>query len=232
MDVPKSKIMATIYRALRTALKLLLRRGVRNSYGQFGEDSIVQTILKSKRGFYVDVGAFDPVLYSNTYAFYRRGWSGIVIDPNAELAPLYRLFRRRDRFILTAIGNGGEGTYFAFDDASYNTFNEEDSKRWQDERGVTMTGSSRISFRPLKDIVNELKVENIDFMNVDVEGMDLAVLQSHDWSIPPRTIAVEDSSFDPNVPTESATYAFLLGKGYQLRGFSKQTLVFVRQYVP
>ncbi len=77
--------MTTVYHILRTIAKLILGRGVRTSYGQFGEDAVVQAMLKSREGFYVDVGAFDPVLYYNTYALYRSGWFGIVIDPNSDM---------------------------------------------------------------------------------------------------------------------------------------------------
>ncbi len=35
---------------------------------------------KLRTGFYVDVGAHHPMLYSNTYYFYKQGWSGINID--------------------------------------------------------------------------------------------------------------------------------------------------------
>src|SRR3989304_2562059 len=104
--------MEVMYKIIRTFIKLLLRRGGRSSYGRVGEDAILQTLLKAQNGFFVDVGAFDPILYSNTYALYRRGWSGIVIDPNTALRPPYRLFRRRDTFVGAAIGETGEGTYF------------------------------------------------------------------------------------------------------------------------
>ena len=34
-----------------------------------------------QQGFYVDVGANDPVCHSITKAFYERGWRGINIEP-------------------------------------------------------------------------------------------------------------------------------------------------------
>ena len=218
--------MTTVYHILRTIAKLILGRGVRTSYGQFGEDAVVQAMLKSREGFYVDVGAFDPVLYSNTYALYRRGWSGIVIDPNSDLSPLYRIFRPRDTFVHAAVGSGEAGTFFRFGDASYNTFNENDARRWQEERHVQLVGTETIHFRPLREILQELRVERIDFMNIDVESMDLAVLESHDWSVRPHVIAIEDTGFDADAPMRSRIYAALREKGYRLRGFACQTLIF------
>jgi hypothetical protein len=54
---------------LKTFVKLILNRGVGS---QFGEDKVLLTILP-KKGRYVDVGAYHPHLYSNTYALYRGG---------------------------------------------------------------------------------------------------------------------------------------------------------------
>ena len=221
--------MEVMYKIIRTFIKLLLRRGVRSSYGQFGEDAILQTLLKAQNGFFVDVGAFDPILYSNTYALYRRGWSGIVIDPNTALRPLYRIFRRRDTFVGAAIGESGEGTYFRFKDASYNTFSAEDAKKWQKERGLTLLGTQRVPFRSLKSIVEEYGIGKIDLMNIDVEGMGLAVLRSYDWAVRPRVIAIEDSEFDSDFPARNRIYSFLREKGYRLKGFARQTLVFVSE---
>ncbi len=61
------------------------RMGI-SSYGQEGEDRVLPPFYSwsmddnSPSGFYVDVGAHDPFRFSNTYLFYRLGWSGINID--------------------------------------------------------------------------------------------------------------------------------------------------------
>lgn len=45
------------------------------SYAQDREDLIIAEILKGvKEGFYVDVGANSPTVYSVTKAFYEMGW--------------------------------------------------------------------------------------------------------------------------------------------------------------
>ena len=66
---------------------------------------------------------------------------------------------------------------------------------------------------------------HIDFMNIDVEGRDLAVLESHDWSVSPTIIAIEDEHFNPDKPTISETYNFLASKGYTLVGLAGLTLI-------
>ena len=50
-------------------------------YSQNGEDLILNRFLENKeKGFFIDVGAHHPIRFSNTYFFYKKGWSGINID--------------------------------------------------------------------------------------------------------------------------------------------------------
>ena len=91
----------------------------KRSYAQSGEDIIAwgelknsknQKIKKAKgeRGFYVDVGAYHPKLLSNTYLFYKKGWRGICVDPNPEMASLFRVARPRDVFLNVGVGGDKE----------------------------------------------------------------------------------------------------------------------------
>ena len=87
------------------------------SYSQLGEDLILDFFLKGKgSGFYVDVGAYHPINLSNTYKFYKRGWSGINIEPNYTK---FRLFEeQRSKDINLNIGIGGaslKAQFFVFD---------------------------------------------------------------------------------------------------------------------
>ena len=43
-----------------------------------------------KSGFYVDIGAHHPKRFSNTYFFYKRGWSGITVEPNSDAIKLFK----------------------------------------------------------------------------------------------------------------------------------------------
>ena len=46
-----------------------------------GEDRILRYLFKKrKNGFYIDVGAFHPMISSNTFIFYENNWKGINID--------------------------------------------------------------------------------------------------------------------------------------------------------
>jgi FkbM family methyltransferase len=224
-------MLTTFFRYVKMMAKLALGRGVRKSYGHQGEDAVVQALLKNvEHGVYVDVGAYHPTLYSNTYVFYKKGWDGIVIDANKDMAPLYALVRPRDTFVHTAIGPTVETKqYYMFADGAYNSFEEERARGWEQSRGLKIKEVRDVSFKPLSAVLKEHTITHIDFLNVDVEGMDFKVLQTHDWAVKPRVIAVEDESFNPDAPHENQLYLYLREKGYELIGLTGMTLIFRRR---
>jgi FkbM family methyltransferase len=221
-------MLKTTTQYLRTITKLALGRGVYRSYAHSGEDVLVEGMLKwVKQGTYVDVGAYHPVLYSNTYILYQKGWKGIVIDPNIDMKPLYTLMRPRDTFVHTAVGpTAGKRPYYMFDDGAYNSFDEGRAKSWKASRGLEIREVREVSFKPLAQILKEEKIAKIDFLNIDVEGLDFDVLKTHDWNIPTTVIAIEDETFNPDKPHENAIYAYLHEKGYVLAGLAGLTLLF------
>lgn len=193
---------------IKTAIKRILNRGVGS---QFGEDAILEKILPA-HGFYVDVGAYHPYLYSNTYGLYKKGWRGIAIDPNKDTKILFTIFRPKDTFVHAGIGSGTL-PYNSYDDGAYNGFNTKVPSR------VALISTYPVKCLPLSEIVKG--VPQIDFLNVDVEGMDLEVLESHDWSIPTKVIAAEGEE-------KSSTTDFLIDKGYRLYAVAGATLIFTR----
>ncbi len=218
--------MHTVVELLRTYTKLILGKGSMRSYSQFGEDAIVAALFRGKTGTYVDVGSFHPTLYSNTYALYTRGWKGVVIDPENAYAPLYATIRPRDTFVACAVGPAGEGTYYSYEDRAYNSLIPAGSDSPASERGMKPLSERRVMIRPLDEIVRGNGITSIDFLSIDAEGMDIQVLNSHDWSVPPKIIAVEESHFDITRPDTSEVYRILSAKKYSLCGVSGPTLIF------
>ena len=55
------------------------------SYGQHSEDVLLwRAFSKIENGFYIDVGANDPIIDSATKLFYENNWRGINIEPLEE----------------------------------------------------------------------------------------------------------------------------------------------------
>lgn len=202
---------------IKTLVKLILGRGVYRSYSVSGEDLIILPFLPTKGGFYVDVGCYHPILYSNTYRLYRNGWKGIVIDPNRHLGRLFHIFRPLDLFIQVAIGRrGGQRTYFSFKDESYNTLDLACVEKYKLK--TKLVDSYPVAIRSLAEVLSD--VNHIDLLNVDAEGLDLEVLQSYDWRVKPRVIIVEAM---PDTPASK----FLEERGYGLIGLTRLNSIFL-----
>ena len=67
-----------------------------------------------QQGFYVDVGANDPVCHSITKAFYERGWRGINIEPVQSWFGKIEADRSEDVNLQIAItdADGGEADLY------------------------------------------------------------------------------------------------------------------------
>src|SRR6185436_1324363 len=53
---------------------------------QNGEDVLLWEFFeRTRKGFYVDVGAYDGVGFSNTYFFEAIGWTGVLVEAAPEL---------------------------------------------------------------------------------------------------------------------------------------------------
>jgi len=197
---------------LSKVLSKIHKNDFKKSYAQSGEDIITSIILKDiKNGFYVDVGANNPVIQSNTNFFYRKGWSGINIDAKPGSMKVFFKKRKRDINLEIPVSDVHESVkFFMFNPSFYDTFSEEIANHHKDK----LVGTKMLNTKKLSDVFDEVNISEIDFLSVDVEGYDLKVLKSNDWSkYRPKVIIIED--FDIHKKREDSTiYKFLSKKGY------------------
>ncbi len=159
------------------------------SFSQFGEDLALSNFMSKKTGFYVDVGAYHPFNFSNTYLFYKRGWSGLNIEPNPYGNSLLRKFRKRDRTLQLGISEN-EGKVKFLKKATYSRILGEDE---QAEDGDPVI---EIETKPLSMVLDGVMESStqIDFLSTDCEGHDLTVLKSNNWrKYRPRFVVAEDN---------------------------------------
>ena len=187
------------------AKRLVVREGDRSpepfvdesvgSHSQFGEDLVLDALLGCpSSGFYVDVGANDPEILSNTRRFYDRGWRGINVEPNTEVCA--ELTRRRPEDINLNIGIAPEMgflTFYRMDPSTLSTFEKSAVKDNLAHPGARLIGEVQVAVEPLfRILLKHLGDRRIDFLSVDTEGLDLSVLQSNDWlTHRPRLVLVE-----------------------------------------
>lgn len=201
---------------------LLMRGFARKYYGQLGEDIVLGHLFSSKRkGFYIDVGAYHPMHYSNTYLLYKKGWSGINIDPNPSSIFLFNIHRRRDINLNFGISEEAAAKpYFIFNHQSCNTFSPEQKEAMQKKSFIRLIKEIMVSCFPLQKILDEYALKKeIDLLNIDAEGMSMEILRSLDWKrTHPKVICIEDDDFDflKKENFGSAVFQFLSEHSYTL----------------
>jgi FkbM family methyltransferase len=205
-----------------------------SSYSQFGEDVLLRTIFNNKpTGFYVDVGSFHPKIVSNTCSFYQRGWRGINIEPNPDNAKLFSRARKKDININCLIStNIGPCDFYVFEDGALNTLSKKIAEKYINEDGCKMKSIIQVPSFPLSKILDENlpKNTNIDFLSIDVEGMDLNVLESNNWAkYVPSIILIEDLNFRFDVLKSNQINLFLEARGYALCSVLGPTLVYMQR---
>ncbi len=201
-------------------------------YSQEGEDAILKRIYeKKKTGFYVDVGAYHPKKYSNTYVFYKMGWRGINIDAMPGSMKAFNKHRSRDINLEIPVASVKTNlTYYAFNEPALNSFNKELSESRDGKDGFKIIFKKEIETYTLSEILSKYlpaDIKQIDFMSVDVESLDLDVLKSNNWDLyKPGFILIEDLMFDINKPGQSEISSFLGKHGYNFFAKTVNTYFF------
>ena len=179
----------------------LLSGNAELTYSQEGEDRILARLLEGAPvGFYVDVGAHAPFRFSNTACLYQAGWRGIAIDARPGFAESHRRARPRDVAMEIGIaGTAQELEYFIFNDNALNTFSAERAAMLEQTTTYRVIRKQSISCLPLSTVLDRSlpRVTIFDLLSIDVEGLDLEVLQSSDWTrFRPLLVVAEDLSIN------------------------------------
>ncbi len=185
-------------------------------------------------GFYIDVGAHHPTRFSNTYLFYQRGWRGINIDAMPGSMAAFDNLRSRDINIETAIGEKpGSMPFHIFNESALNTFDFTLAKERDGTDKYRIVEIKQIQVQTLAKVLEEYLPSGmpIDFLSVDVEGLDLEVLRSNDWNLyRPEYILAEDFSQEMiKDALHSPMAAFLDSVGYGLFAKTAHTQMYKRQ---
>lgn len=204
------------------------------SYSQEGEDLILKRIFEGqKTGFYVDVGAHHPQRFSNTYLFYKMGWRGINIDAMPGSMEIFKEIRPNDVNLEIGVSDKKKKLkYYLFNESALNTFSKSEVEKKHGKGNYKVIDEIIIDTIPLSALLRKHLNgnEQIDFLNIDVEGWDLEVLRSIDWSIhQPRIILVEELKNQIEMIFESEIFNFLKLKNYNLIAKTFNTLIFQKQ---
>jgi FkbM family methyltransferase len=184
-------------------------------------------------GTYIDVGAGHPIADNVSFWFYERGWSGIVVEPQPDLAALYKQLRPRDRVVRGLIGReGGEIDFYRVDRLhGFSTTVREHAEKAK-QFGVGYE-TFRMPVVTLAELCATHGLATIDFLKVDVEGGEADVLLGNDWTrFRPKVIVIEAVAPGSGEPAWEAWEPFLLAHGYRFVLFDTLNRFYVAEEHP
>jgi FkbM family methyltransferase len=172
----------------------------RKQYSQWGEDKFINKFFQNKKdGIYLDIGCFHPLMYSNTCLLHRNGWRGINIDINPTSIDLFNIVRPNDTNICTTISKKKEIFNIFYDDP-FSPLNTLSQKFYENSKDKFFKNKKKITVesKSIKQILEISKSDkNIDFVNIDVEGMDYEILTAIDLNrLKPKLISIETHNVD------------------------------------
>lgn len=152
------------------------------SAAQWSQDIFVMYALNSKReGLFLEIGGADGFTHSNTYALEQHlGWQGTLVEPDPDQFTVLQKARKHNTLINAAISPRGTDEYFRLrrvgqlsslvghegSDMHANT--RMASHAFAEVRGITLT--------------ELLSANAFDYFSLDVEGAELEIMKSVDWS--------------------------------------------------
>jgi FkbM family methyltransferase len=191
------------------------------SYAQNMEDyHLALALAGEEAGAYIDIGGGHPIAGSTSFWFYQRGWRGIVVEPQPELAALHRRLRPRDTLVEAVVGReDGEVDFFQVDRLHALSTTVRANAEAACQHGITFE-TRRIRSTTLASLCRSHRSMRVDFLKIDVEGGERDVLLGADWSLcRPGVILLEAVRPISNEPAWPEWEALLLEHDYELALF-------------
>ena len=195
------------YRIYHWPLPPQLEDGTAITCSAFGEDCVALGWLadagvEPNDVRYLDVGASDPVVLSNTIVMYQRGAKGVLVEPDSSMAKKLRSRRPRDTVINAAVAfdERRAATLIRLRPSAFNTFSEAQAERvvaasagWSAK--LSIVGRTKVKLIPINEII-ERHLDGVapHFLSIDAESVDFEILQSLDFArFKPWIICIEKS---------------------------------------
>jgi FkbM family methyltransferase len=214
------------------------------SYSQCEEDLYIMNTFftddkgPKRNGIYLELGALDGVLYSNTKMFQDFfDWRGILIEPH-PIQYRFIIKNRPNNFIFNdLVSNSTEELKFRYFEDFHSAVSGVEntlpsthfSNFFNNVENINLKQNTIMKTpKPLTQIIKSCHMSYIDFMSLDVEGHEYEVLMSWDFSVPIHVIMIE--MLGVNTEKEQLCRYLLLDHGYVFHSTFKHNEIFVLPY--
>ena len=166
------------------------------SYAQNYEDIMLWRALQHvSGGFYVDVGAHDPIHGSVSRLFYEQGWRGIHVEPTPQYSQMLMANRPDERVVVAAIGDvPGEVEITIFPDTGLTTAAPKATEKFID----TSQFAKHLITVPqitLEQLLSPYRGQAIHWLKIDIEGYEEQALKGWNGQIDRPWIMVLEATY-------------------------------------
>lgn len=205
------------------------------SYSQHGEDIIAYNYFKDHgpaKGIYVDIGCFHPKRDSNTFILHKCGWKGVNIDVDPYKISVFGFARPKDINCCVAVSEKrGSAEFFYSPESVYGSMSGLDETFVRQEADALSRKLEKrvVSTMPLMDILRENSIDKVDFLTIDVEGHEPAVLGPFDFSRYPIALIALEIHGDFEEVLGTPVHKLLDAAGYKLYARTGPTIFYSRR---
>ncbi|MGH2880980.1 MAG: FkbM family methyltransferase [Solirubrobacteraceae bacterium] len=183
------------------------------SYGQFGEDRILAEIFGDRAGGYcVEIGADDGRTGSATYLFEKRGWHCLLVEPIPESVEEIRRHRACTVVNCAVSNQEGEATFGVAEGVeTMSTLDLTPAHVAWIKRFGGEIREIKVRTATLDSLLTEAAFPEIQFITIDVEGHEIAVLEGFSLEAhKPRIVIIEDNS----ISGDRRVASYMADRGY------------------
>lgn len=198
------------------------------SYAQNFEDVMLHRALRDvTRGFYIDVGAQDPVVDSVSMGFYEEGWRGVHVEPVPVYAERLRT-QRPDEVVVQAALDAHRGTlrFHEIRGTGLSTANPVVAARHR-ESGQSVHEID-VACLTLSEVMAPYADIDVHWLKIDVEGCEKAVLQGWTSAVRPWIVVVESTLPLSQIASHREWEDLVLAHGYTFAYFDGLNRFYIR----
>jgi FkbM family methyltransferase len=172
------------------------------------EIRLIAAFFGDIKGYFVEVGANDPRERSQTWSLEQSGWTGVLVEPQPDLAAELRSRRKAKVFAVACSSPENAGRSLPLHVAG--PLSSLDRRHMAP--GAAPERVIKVPVRTLDSILTEAATPtHFDFLSIDVEGHEIEVLRGFDiarWR--PRLVLLEDHVAD------LSRHQYLTSIGYRI----------------